>query len=87
MLSLIKVEKQSVRSEKYIRKIQRKILIRNIPIRKKKKNYKKGGSGSVDEDERATSLTAHNQGSLRSCWSFATDKNYSLWAENMEKSY
>ena len=47
----------------------------------KKNLYKKGGSGSVDEDrlERATSLTAHNQGSCRSCWSFTIVKIIRYW--------
>ena len=46
-----------------------------------KKIQKKGGSGSVDEDrlERATSLTAHNQGSCPSCWSFTIVKIIRYW--------
>ena len=46
----------------------------------KKKIQKKGGSGSVDERlERATSLTAHNQGSCPSCWSFTIVKIIRYW--------
>ena len=77
------MEKQSVRFRKVHRKNTKKNTNKKHTNKKhtKKNLYKKGGSGSVDEDrlERATSLTAHNQGSCRSCWSFTIVKIIRYW--------
>lgn len=77
------MEKQSVRFRKVHKKNTKKNTNRKHTNKKhtKKNLQKKGGSGSVDEDrlERATSLTAHNQGSCRSCWSFAIVKIIRYW--------